>query len=275
MRSTVARAAEEHCGEGGGEAEVELRQAQSRSRSRGQQSKLATTRLQKELRAAKAVHDEVARRDGYARAARAARCRRDVHVCDGGIGIQTEGTRCNTHGPSKLRSTASQRRRLDYGGLKWKDEEIEVLCRALHEAKALLTLILAVNQIGDAGVAALVTCLREGAAPELKEIRLYKNQIGDAGAVALAAVPARGRWRRSGDGRPQRQPDWRRRRGGARGVPAPRVRATRSKLENIYLGKNQIGDAGAAALVACLREVGEPMLEPHGKHIGDAGVAAL
>ena len=64
---------------------------------------------------------------------------------------------------------------------------------ALHEAKALRRLWLGrgkvgtCNAIGDAGLAALAACLREGAAPELAQIDLNNNGIGDAGVAALAA----------------------------------------------------------------------------------------
>ena len=75
--------------------------------------------------------------------------------------------------------------KLFYTGLRWKDEDIKVLSRALGEAKALQRLILWNNEIGDAGAAALAACLREGAAPKLKEIDLSGNQIGYAGKAAL------------------------------------------------------------------------------------------
>jgi len=68
-----------------------------------------------------------------------------------------------------------QAEKLLFNELGWGDAEVKVLSKALHAAKALTGLYLASNAITDEGMAALAACLREGAAPKLRDIRLYGN----------------------------------------------------------------------------------------------------
>ena len=51
---------------------------------------------------------------------------------------------------------------------------------------------LAINQIGNAGVAALARAFKKGALPQLKAMRLWKNEIGDEGMKALMAAAGGG-----------------------------------------------------------------------------------
>ena len=50
-----------------------------------------------------------------------------------------------------------------------------MLCEALHAAKELTGLNLEYNAIEDEGMAALVACLREGAAPKLEKLFVGGN----------------------------------------------------------------------------------------------------
>ena len=58
--------------------------------------------------------------------------------------------------------------------------------------RALESLSIANNQIGNAGVAALATAFEKGALPQLKALRLWRNEIGDEGMKALMAAAGGG-----------------------------------------------------------------------------------
>ena len=64
---------------------------------------------------------------------------------------------------------------LGFNNLGWGDAEVQVLCQALHAAKELGELWLEGNVVTDVGMAALAACLREGAAPNLRQICLKGN----------------------------------------------------------------------------------------------------
>eukprot|EP01046_Picozoa_sp_COSAG06_P045020 COSAG06_NODE_6159_length_3076_cov_9.513432_3_plen_379_part_00 len=59
-------------------------------------------------------------------------------------------------------------------------------------ARALTTLNVCYNGIGDAGMAALAAALAGGACPGLTKLHVYDNGIGEAGMAALAAALAGG-----------------------------------------------------------------------------------
>jgi hypothetical protein len=74
---------------------------------------------------------------------------------------------------------------LNFSRLGWGDEEARRFAAALEHAheqgalKALETLYLSANMIGDEGVRHLSDALARGAAPALKTLGLSGNQIGD------------------------------------------------------------------------------------------------
>ena len=96
---------------------------------------------------------------------------------------------------------------------------MEVLSAALVSLglPQLMELHLYRNQIGDAGISALVDALSRGALPQLEKLWLGGNSIGDVGLSALADVVSRG------------------------ALPA---------LEKLFLDSNQIGDAGMSAFAS-------------------------
>ena len=69
-------------------------------------------------------------------------------------------------------------------GLAWGDAEIEMLCKALKGAKKVTGMNMYGTQITEVGVRTLAACLREGAAPKLKQL----NIGGSPGAKSEAAV---------------------------------------------------------------------------------------
>ena len=75
---------------------------------------------------------------------------------------------------------------LAYEKLQWTAADVVKLCGAIATGKLvkLQTLILAGNQVGDAGATALAEVA--GKLPQLKRLDLTGNQIGDAGVAALA-----------------------------------------------------------------------------------------
>lgn len=77
---------------------------------------------------------------------------------------------------------------LQFAGLAWGDEEAKALSLVLFAATALQRLFLAGNRFGDEGVAALATCLREGAAPALTYIELQANCLQPLKAAELQAL---------------------------------------------------------------------------------------
>ena len=83
-----------------------------------------------------------------------------------------------------------QAEELHFGGLGWNDAEVKVLSKALHAAKAVTGLKLQDNRITAEGVAALAACLREGAAPKLREI-YFRGNPGVSGAAKQALREAR------------------------------------------------------------------------------------
>ena len=76
--------------------------------------------------------------------------------------------------------------KLSYMSLQWTDADVVKLCGAIATGKLvkLKELLLSINQIGDAGVAALAEVLDK--LPQLTTLELRNNQIGDAGVAALA-----------------------------------------------------------------------------------------
>jgi len=65
------------------------------------------------------------------------------------------------------------------------DEDVEDLVKLLKGNEDLLELDISHNSIKDAGVQALVGALANGAAPNLKELRLYSNEFGSLGETML------------------------------------------------------------------------------------------
>jgi len=65
------------------------------------------------------------------------------------------------------------------------DEDMAVLVEHLKGNKDVTELDLSHNHIKDTGVQKLVGALAAGAAPELKELRIYNNDFGDLGKVML------------------------------------------------------------------------------------------
>ena len=77
---------------------------------------------------------------------------------------------------------------LKFGGLGWGDEELEQLCVWLPQCKALHTLSLVGNHIGDRGVLALTAVAESGSLRVLHELNLSSNPIGEAGLLAFTAA---------------------------------------------------------------------------------------
>merc|ERR1719277_839123 len=65
------------------------------------------------------------------------------------------------------------------------DEDIALLCEHLKGNKDITELDLSHNHIKDAGIQKLVGALAGGAAPNLKELRVYNNEFGELGKVML------------------------------------------------------------------------------------------
>jgi Leucine-rich repeat (LRR) protein len=83
---------------------------------------------------------------------------------------------------------------LFYEGMKWTDKEAVAVCKVIATGvlKKLEVLKLGDNQIGDAGVTALVEAAGKGTLTQLKELGLNDNKIGDAGVMALAEAAGKG-----------------------------------------------------------------------------------
>jgi len=73
--------------------------------------------------------------------------------------------------------------RLSFFGLT--DEDVPEVVALLKGNEDVKELDLTHNELNDAGVQALVACLATGAAPNLKELRIYKNNFGDLGKTML------------------------------------------------------------------------------------------
>lgn len=65
------------------------------------------------------------------------------------------------------------------------DEDLAELLPLMKGNKDLVELDLSHNNIKDAGVQALVGALANGAAPNLRELRLYSNEFGELGQTML------------------------------------------------------------------------------------------
>merc|ERR1719486_1295912 len=65
------------------------------------------------------------------------------------------------------------------------DEDLNELLPLMKGNKDLVELDLSHNSIKDAGVQALVAALAAGAAPNLKELRLYSNEFSELGQTML------------------------------------------------------------------------------------------
>lgn len=65
------------------------------------------------------------------------------------------------------------------------DEDLKEVIENLKGNEHVTELDLTHNKIHDAGVQALVAALSAGAAPNLKELRIYKNSFGELGKVML------------------------------------------------------------------------------------------
>eukprot|EP00747_Dinoflagellata_sp_TGD_P162004 gnl/TRDRNA2_/TRDRNA2_179135_c0_seq1.p1 gnl/TRDRNA2_/TRDRNA2_179135_c0~~gnl/TRDRNA2_/TRDRNA2_179135_c0_seq1.p1 ORF type:complete len:287 (-),score=64.76 gnl/TRDRNA2_/TRDRNA2_179135_c0_seq1:125-985(-) len=65
------------------------------------------------------------------------------------------------------------------------DEDVEDIVNHLKGNEAITELDLSHNRIKDIGVQTLVGALANGAAPNLKELRIYKNDWGDLGKTML------------------------------------------------------------------------------------------
>jgi hypothetical protein len=66
------------------------------------------------------------------------------------------------------------------------DEDLEVVIERLRDNAAVEELDLSHNKIKDRGVQLLVAALSKGAAPSLRELRIYSNEFGDLGRTMLA-----------------------------------------------------------------------------------------
>lgn len=65
------------------------------------------------------------------------------------------------------------------------DEDLAEVLTHLKENEDLTELDLSHNKIKDAGIQALVAALAGGAAPKLKELRVYSNEFGELGQTML------------------------------------------------------------------------------------------
>lgn len=65
------------------------------------------------------------------------------------------------------------------------DEDLAEVCEALKGNADVTELDLSHNKIKDAGVQALVAVLAAGAAPNLRDLRLYSNEFGELGQTML------------------------------------------------------------------------------------------
>ena len=83
----------------------------------------------------------------------------------------------------------SSAERLVYSHAGWGDTEVMALCRALYGARELKELLLIGNPIGQAGVLALATCLRQGAAPKLESLAAFDG-AARADELAYAELAA-------------------------------------------------------------------------------------
>jgi len=80
-------------------------------------------------------------------------------------------------------ATGTTAMRLSFNSLT--DEDLAEVCQALKDNADVTELDLSHNKIKDAGVQALVATLAAGAAPNLRDLRLYSNEFGDLGQTML------------------------------------------------------------------------------------------
>eukprot|EP00964_Phaeocystis_antarctica_P073959 scaffold45428_cov67-Phaeocystis_antarctica.AAC.1 len=202
---------------------------------------------------------------------------------------------------------------LYYADLGWDDAQVLALFAALRAAHAggglrkLETLNLGGKNMSDGALAALVALLEEGAMPNLKLLLLHKNQISDAGVAALASALRGGTLPsctkiglggNPGGEAPVEEAlalrqdvatavelsyagcDW----DDAQMLTLCEALRTAhaggglTKLEELDLRLNKMGDGAMAALAALLEEGAMPNLKKldlRWNQISDAGVAAL
>jgi len=92
-----------------------------------------------------------------------------------------------------------------FGFLGVTDEDLPKIIEHLKGNEDVLELDLTNNKIMDAGIQSLVAALAAGAAPNLKELRIYKNEFGDLGKTML--TQGLRVFRKTLDIRPD-EPDW-------------------------------------------------------------------
>merc|ERR550514_1934212 len=66
------------------------------------------------------------------------------------------------------------------------DEDVEAVIERLRGNTAVEQLDISHNKIKDQGIQLLVGALANGAAPSLRELRVYSNEFGDLGRTMLA-----------------------------------------------------------------------------------------
>merc|ERR1719321_1392196 len=66
------------------------------------------------------------------------------------------------------------------------DEDLSLVCEKLRGNDKVTELDLSHNRIKDQGVQTLVGALAAGAAPNLKDLRLYRNEFGELGNTMLS-----------------------------------------------------------------------------------------
>jgi len=148
---------------------------------------------------------------------------------------------------------------LDLYGKGFGDVGVQALCEGLGRGDASLTWLgLGDNNFGPAGAEALATALRRGAMPKLEVLLLQGNPIGSQGMAVLAAplrkLPA------------LEQLVLDRCKVGNEGVASLVANLGKDDfkaLERLYLGSNNITDAGMTTLAAALDAGGLPKLTYH------------
>ena len=174
--------------------------------------------------------------------------------------VETLGMLLATNGMSPLQE-------LQLGRNSIGDESVRALVGGLgrRALPALKGLWLQGNEIGSAGAAALAAALSLGAMPSLARLHLGSNMLGDQGAAALASVsPSLTTLGLSSN---QIGDD------GVASLLANKKLC--ESLERLYLGDNQITEAGCAALVAALDRGALPAVRSLSVEANPASPAAL